>query len=122
MRVLIVDDNEELGGFLAACLREAGIESVVTRDAEGALRLVENEKFDVLAVDSVLHESAGTELVQQIRATKKGRAIPVLLMSGIGTALARRMATLAGCNEFLVKPFGPSQLVEQLQSLRKSAR
>jgi hypothetical protein len=39
-------------------------------------------------------------------------------MSAISTALARRMATSAGCNEFLVKPFGQMQFIEQVKSLR----
>ena len=118
MRVLLVDDNVELCGFLAACLRDAEIESTLAHDADRALAKIEAERFDVLIIDSALHETDGIAFVEQIRATKSGRSIPILLMSGIGTALARRMASHAGCNEFLVKPFSATQLVERLQSLR----
>lgn len=118
MRVLLVEDNEELRGFLALSLTEATFDVVAAESPEDALQKVEAEKFDALIIDSVMETSDGIELTQQIRATRNGRSVPILLMSSISTALARRMAKAAGCNEFLVKPFGQQQLVEQVRSLR----
>ncbi len=119
MQVLIVDDNEELRGFLALCLTEAAVDAVVAQDPDDALRRVETEKFDVLVIDSVMENSDGIELVQKIRSTKNGRTVPILMMSTISTALARRMATSAGCSEFLVKPFGQMQFIEQVKNLSR---
>jgi two-component system chemotaxis response regulator CheY len=118
MRVLIVDDNEELLGFLALSLKEADVDVVCIKNPDDALHKVEGEKFDALVVDSLMGNTDGIELVQRIRGTKNGRSVPILLMSTISTALARRMATTAGCNEFLVKPFGPLQFVELVKRLR----
>ncbi|MBV9469316.1 MAG: response regulator, partial [Abitibacteriaceae bacterium] len=56
MRVLIVDDNEELRGFLALCLTEAALEVVEARDAADALHKVEAEKFDALVIDSIMDD------------------------------------------------------------------
>lgn len=118
MRVLLVDDNEELRGFLALSLTEAALDVVSVETAAEALRKVEEEKFDAFVIDSVLGDGDGIELTQQIRNTKNGRGVPVLLMSTISTALARRMANSAGCNEFMVKPFGQLQFVEQVRNLK----
>src|SRR5436190_221649 len=112
MRVLIVDDNEELRGFLVLSLTEAGVEAVAARDADDALRQVEAEKFDVLIIDSVMGAQDGITLAQQVRATKNGRTVPIILMSSVSTALARRIAKDVGCNEFLVKPFGQMQFID----------
>jgi DNA-binding response OmpR family regulator len=117
MRVLIVDDNEELRAFLALSLKEADIDAVTTGDAADALHKIQAEKFDTLIIDSVMHNGDGIGLVQQIRNTKNGRSVPILLMSTIGTALARRMATNAGCNQFLVKPFGAMEFIDQVKRL-----
>ena len=117
MRVLIVEDNEELRNFLCLCLGEANIETVGVAGTSGAdelARHVEDENFDVIAIDSVLGKDDGIALAQRIRVGDKGRAIPIILMSEIGTGLARRMASSAGCNEFLVKPFSLSRFVETL--------
>lgn len=118
MRVLLVDDNEEVRGFLEMSLIEAALEVRVVSTAEEALKQVEAEKFDALVVDSVLPGGDGISLTQQVRATRNGRTVPILLMSDVSTALARRMAKSAGCTEFLVKPFGPMQFVEQVKNLR----
>ncbi|PQV63729.1 two-component system, chemotaxis family, response regulator CheY [Abditibacterium utsteinense] len=119
MRVLLVDDNEELREFLALCLSEASIEVVESADAVGALQRAEGEKFDAYVIDSVLENGDGLSLVSELRNLKNGRAVPILLMSSISTSLARRMAQTAGCTEFLVKPFGQMQFLEQVKALEK---
>lgn len=118
MRVLLVDDNDELRGFLAVSLQEAGIEVVEARNATEALHRLELEKFDGLIVDSVMTDGDGLDLTQKVRASKTGRNLPILLMSSISTALARRMAQNMGCTEFLVKPFGQMQFLEQVRNLK----
>ena len=119
MRVLLVEDNAELRGFLEQTLAEAAIEAVPTSAAGEALRRLETEKFDALILDSDLGDADGITLTGQIRATKSGRQMPILLMSSVGTALARRMAQTAGCNQFLAKPFGPAQFVESVRGMDK---
>jgi len=117
MRVLIVDDNEELREFLALCLTEAAVDVAVAKSADDAVLKVEGEKFDAVIIDFVMDDADGIELVQKVRAHKNGRSVPILLMSSISTALARRMAKDAGCTEFLVKPFGQMQFIEQVKGL-----
>lgn len=122
MKVLLVDDNEELGEFLAQSLRESSIEVEVASSAEAGFARAEAGKFDAYVIDSLLDEIDGLSLVTQLRAAKNGAKMPILLMSNLGTALARRMAQSAGCDEFLVKPFGPGQFLEQVRALEKIRR
>lgn len=119
MRVLLIDDNEELREFLALCLTEASFEVVEAGDAASALQCAEAEKFDAFLVDSVLQQEDGLLLVSQLRELKNGRNVPVLLMSSLSTALARRMAQSVGVTEFLVKPFAPMQFLEEVKGLEK---
>lgn len=119
MRVLLIDDNDELRGFLALCLTEASVEVVDVGDMAAALRRAGAEKFDVYVVDSVLENGDGLSLVSELRELKNGRGVPVILMSSIATSLARRMAQSAGVTEFLVKPFSQMQLLEQVKALEK---
>ena len=122
MRVLLVDDNEELREFLALCLTEASVEVVEAPTAAAALQRADSEKFDAYVIDSVMDEGDGLTLVGELRGLKNGRSVPILLMSSISTSLARRMAQSAGCNEFLVKPFGQMQFLEQVKALEKLKR
>ena len=92
MKVLLVDDNEELREFLVQCLTESSIEVESVSDGTRAMAHAENEKFDAYIIDSLLGEADGLSLVAQLRATKTGQKMPILIMSNLGTSLARRMA------------------------------
>ncbi|BCM92491.1 transcriptional activator protein CzcR [Abditibacteriota bacterium] len=122
MNILLVDDNEELREFLALCLVETGVDVVTAESIGEGLRKSDAVRFDVIVIDSVLGTEDGLDLVEKIRASKNGKTTPILLMSSIPTALARRMATAAGCNEFLVKPFGQTQFIEQVRGLGRTKR
>lgn len=118
MRVLLVDDNEELREFLVVSLTEGTIDVVAVGTSTEALHLVETEKFDAFVIDSVMGGDDGLTLVAQLKALKNARNVPIMLMSSISTSLARRMAQSVGCQEFLVKPFGQAQFIEQVRGLK----
>ena len=122
MNILLVDDNDELREFLVLCLSEANIQATTASNSADALKKADLSRYDVFVLDSVLGQEDGIDLVEQLRASKNGKTTPILLMSSISTALARRMATAAGCNEFLVKPFGATQLAELVRSLGRGKR
>jgi DNA-binding response OmpR family regulator len=117
MRVLLVDDNEEFREFLAATLQENTLDATPVGTAAEALQMADAERFDGFVVDSLIGETDGLALIQELRNSKGGRGLPAILMSDISTALARRMAQGANC-QFLAKPFGPTQFVELVRALR----
>ncbi len=123
MKILLVDDNEELREFMALSLSEAGIETVTAGSAAEALVKATADRFDVLVVDSFLGQDDGLELATRLSTPVKGsKSTPVLLMSTISTALARRMATAAGCADFIVKPFGLTQFAELVRGLSRTRK
>lgn len=118
MKVLIVDDNEELLQFFLLSLFEVGVEAVGATSAQEALEQVEKERFDGIVVDATLGDSDGIGCAQRIHETKSGRNVPLLIMSSFSTPLARRMAKSVGCDDLLVKPFGAAQFVERVKTLK----
>ena len=117
MRVLLLDDNAELRDFLVAVLNENGVDAVGVATAQEALEQFNGEKFDGFVVDTTMGESDGVGLANQVRATKLGKGVPVLLMSEITTSLARRIAQNSNC-KFIAKPFGLAEFVDQVRDLR----
>jgi len=69
-----------------------------------------------------LGQDDGLDLATRLSSGKGNKTTPVLLMSTIATALARRMATAAGCSEFIVKPFGLTAFVELVRSLTRGRK
>jgi two-component system response regulator VicR len=118
MKVLVVDNNEELLQFLILSLEEATVEAVGAKGTNEALEYVKEEKFDGIIIDASLGGDDGITLAHQIREQKNGKNVPLIIMSSFSTPLARRMAKSVGCDEILVKPFGVGQFTERVRTLR----
>ena len=118
MKVLVVDNNEELLQFLLLSLEEAAVEAVGAKNSQETLDRVKEEKFDGIIIDASLDPDDGITLAHQIREHKNGKNVPLLIMSEFSTPLARRMAKSVGCEEMLIKPFGVGQFVERVRTLR----
>jgi DNA-binding response OmpR family regulator len=118
MKVLIIDDNEELAQFMVMSLSEVSVEATTAKNSAEALVKVADEKFDGIIVDATLEQEDGISVAQKLLEHKNGRNVPVLVMSAFSTPLARRMAKSVGCDDLLVKPFGIAQLVERVRNLR----
>lgn len=117
MRVLILDDNQELCHFLVVNLEENAIDAYGANASATALEHLKKEKFDVLVVDLQLKEEDGFGFIQKVRENRAGKNVPVILLSEHDTSLARRLAVDYGCNAFLSKPFTTTQLLDQLRRL-----
>lgn len=117
MKVLLLDDNRELREFLISVLTESGVEVVAVSSAEDALAQFRKEGFRGFVVDSTIEETDGLTLVDEVRALPLGKDVPVLLMSEIDTALARRIVENAHC-EFIAKPFGMTEFIDRVRALR----
>lgn len=118
MKVLVVDNNEELLECLLQTLNEVAIEAVGAKNSQETLDFVKEEKFDGIIIDASLEADDGITLAHQIREQKNGKSVPLLIMSGFSTPLARRMAKSVGCEEMLVKPFGAGQFIERVRTMR----
>ncbi len=90
---------------------------MASKSPEDALQHFNQERFDVFIVDSTMGDVDGVAVAERIRASGFGKGVPVLLMSAISTSLARRIAQNANC-EFIAKPFGMTEFVEQVRSMR----
>jgi DNA-binding response OmpR family regulator len=118
MKVLVVDNNEELLQFLISSLEEVAIQAAGAKNVHETLDRIKEEKFDCIIIDASLDGDDGISLAHQIREHKNGKTVPFLIMSAFSTPLARRMAKSVGCEEMLVKPFGVGQFVERVRTLR----
>ncbi|HOT28904.1 MAG TPA: ATP-binding protein [Candidatus Ozemobacteraceae bacterium] len=114
MTVLVADDLESNRSVLTTLLNLVGFgvgEAVDGRDAV--------EKFEKLLPDAVLMdlkmpEMSGIEALRQIRASERGRQVPVLIITAQGVDENRREALLAGATGFICKPFREDDLLREL--------
>jgi len=119
MRLLIVDDEEDLADVLARLLRDAGFSCDVAHDGESGLALAEEPGYDLLVLDLMLPRLSGERVLAALRA--RGSALPVLVLTARDAVIDRVQLLDAGADDYLTKPFEPSELVSRCRALLRRA-
>jgi OmpR family response regulator RpaB len=113
-RILLIDDDADLGGPLAAYFARFGLElEQATRPSAGLARL-EQGGFDAALLDVMLPEMDGFELCRAIR---KRSDIPILMLTARGEVMDRIVGLELGADDYLPKPFEPRELVVRVQTV-----
>ncbi|MBQ0958491.1 response regulator transcription factor [Ideonella sp. 4Y11] len=120
-RILLIDDDEQLGPPLAAYFRryELDLEQAV-RPSAGLARLRAGG-FDAAILDVMLPEMDGFELCRTIR---KDSDLPIIMLTARGDVMDRVVGLELGADDYLPKPFEPRELVARVQTVlrRRVAR
>jgi CheY-like chemotaxis protein len=114
-KVLVVDDDANLGDALAAVIDSAGHGVRVARNGADALHLVAVERPDIVVSDVSMPEMDGLELVRRLQGAAQYKPIPVILMSALHDSPPANAAA------FLRKPFPIQCLLDLLARLAPAA-
>jgi DNA-binding response OmpR family regulator len=115
MRILVVEDDKALQHSLEASLLAVGFELRSTDSGDQALHLEATERFDAAVLDIGLPDIDGFEVLKAFR--RRGSQTPVLMLTA-RDALGDRVAGLDfGADDYLVKPFAPSELIARLRAI-----
>jgi two-component system OmpR family response regulator len=120
MRALLVEDDNILAEFVAKGLGEAGFAVDRAGDAERGLTVALERPPDIVIVDLMLPGADGLTLIDNLR--RRGRTLPVLILSARHTVDDRVRGLQAGGDDYLVKPFAFGELLARVEALaRRSA-
>jgi DNA-binding response OmpR family regulator len=114
MRLLIVEDNEELAELLAKGLRTAGYETDVLSTVEDARAVLSTTFYAALILDLGLPDGDGLALLREIR--QRDNPIPVLVLTARGGLHDRVTGLRSGADDYLVKPFALEELIARLEA------
>ena len=121
-RVLLIDDDENLGPPLATYLRRFDLElESALRPSAGFARLAEGG-IDVVILDVMLPEMDGFEVCRRIRADPSMGEIPVLMLTARGELSDKVVGLEIGADDYLPKPFEPRELAARLATILRRAR
>jgi DNA-binding response OmpR family regulator len=119
LRILVVDDTEELAEILTFVLAREGAEVEVATDGPTAVARATGEAFDVVLMDVGLPGIDGLEACRRITAERDD--VTVVMLSARDASADRAAGAAAGAAGYLSKPFTPRALVAQLRELLASA-
>lgn len=117
MRILILEDDHDIGPALARFLREAGYAvDLSTTLAEADEKLFVNT-YDGLVLDRLVPDGDSIELVQKHR--NLGASTPALFLTALDAVTERVAGLSAGADDYLVKPFAMEELVARVHALTR---
>lgn len=115
-RVLVVEDDDDSRDLLGELIATFGHNAIGARNAVDALRHVSTMPLDVALIDIGLPDMDGFEVARRVRATLGSTPIRLIALTGYSDRDTRAIASEAGFDEFLIKPFSPEALQELLES------
>lgn len=118
--ILVADDDQKLLKMVQRTLMYEGFQVTTAINGREALAKLEVARPDLLVLDWMMPEMDGLELLQQVRAT--GKDIPVLMLTARDAVEERVLGLDKGADDYLVKPFAPSELLARLRALLRRAR
>lgn len=110
-RILVVEDELEVGSMVADQLRAVGHDVMWETSGQGALRVFQESTTppDLILLDLLLPDISGEEVYAGVDAHPDWPAVPVIVMSGLSTGAARASTLARGV--YIQKPFDPAHLL-----------
>ncbi len=119
MRVLVVEDDDELRGALERRLRRSGFAVDVAEDLPAAEFSLDVNDYDCLVLDRAVPSGDTIDLVRRLRAA--GVGVPALFLTAKDAVVQRVAGFEAGADDYLVKPFAMAELVARVRRLCRRA-
>jgi two-component system, OmpR family, response regulator QseB len=120
MRILLLEDDLQLGKALQAALAQSEYKSIWVRRVVDAQALLKSEAFAAVLLDIGLPDGSGLDVLTALRA--EGKSIPVIMLTARDAVSDRVRGLDAGADDYLAKPFAVPELLSRIRAVtRRSA-
>ncbi|MBS0560550.1 MAG: response regulator transcription factor [Proteobacteria bacterium] len=121
MRILVVEDDKDVAGFILRGLKEAGHVAEHAATGRDGLFMATSEAFDVIVLDRMLPGGIdGLNILEVLRGQKN--AVPVLILSALADVDERVRGLKAGGDDYLPKPFAFSEMLARIEALYRRGK
>jgi len=120
--ILIVEDEEAIVTMLRYNLEKEGYNVESTDDGEEALTMVKEHRPDVIVLDWMLPSMSGIEVCEALRRNNETKGIPIIMLSARGEEGDRIQGLDAGADDYMIKPFSPSELNARIRAVFRRFR
>jgi len=117
MRILLVEDEEEIRKIINMNLVMEGYEVVTTDNGMKALEISQSQHFDIIILDVMLPEVDGFQICEQVRL--RNSKVGIIIVSAKDTSEDRITGLKLGADDYLTKPFNLEELLLRVQNLLK---
>jgi two-component system, OmpR family, phosphate regulon response regulator PhoB len=121
-RVLIVEDEDAQAEVLRYNFDSEGFDVMVAADGDEAMLAVEEQQPDLVILDWMLPGTSGIAVCKRLRNHPETRALPIIMLTARGEESDRVRGFESGADDYVVKPFSPSELVARVRAVLRRAR
>ena len=115
MRILVVEDDRKVAGFIEMGLREEGYAVDLAKDGDEAIVLAHVNDYDAILLDLMLPKKNGLQVAAELR--REGRTTPILMLTARDATEDVVRGLDAGADDYLAKPFKFDELLARLRAL-----
>ena len=120
--ILVVEDEAALVTLLRYNLEREGFRVAAAADGEEALLLAREEKPDLVLLDWMLPLLSGIEVCRQLRRMTETRGVPIIMLTARGEEGDKLRGLDSGADDYITKPFSPSELVARIRAVMRRTR
>jgi len=116
-KILVVEDEPDIRKLVSYNLAQEHFKVVEAEDGEGALKIVQREKPDLVILDLMLPGLSGLEFCRGLRGRPETARLPILMLTARAAEADRVVGLEIGADDYLTKPFSPRELVARVKAL-----
>ena len=120
--VLVVEDEAALVTLLRYNLEREGFRVAEARDGEEAMLQIAVQMPDLVVLDWMLPLMSGIEVCRQLRRLPETRRLPIVMLTARGEEGDKLRGLDAGADDYVTKPFSPSELIARLRAVLRRSR
>lgn len=121
-KILIVEDEAPIVTLLRYNLEREGFEVLEAGDGEEAILLAMEKSPDLILLDWMLPLLSGVEVCRRLRRTPETKGVPVIMLTARGDEGDRIRGLNAGADDYITKPFSPSELIARIRAVLRRTR
>ena len=115
--ILVIEDDIVMCNMLQLILRKQGYIVSIAQNGQEAFSLLKQGHFDLIVTDLMLPFANGLEVISKLKTNGAQKNIPVIILSAVTDERTVREAFDLGADDYLKKPFAPSELVSRIHRL-----
>ena len=111
-RIMIVEDEKSIAGFIKALLHSNGYDAMVVQSGSEALTMISSHCPDLVILDLGLPDMDGMQIISRVRSWTQ---LPIIVVSARGNEQDKVSALELGADDYITKPFGAAELLARIR-------
>jgi two-component system phosphate regulon response regulator PhoB len=120
-RVIVVEDERDMAGLIAARLKREGYQVELAYDGQEAVKKIRADVPDAVLLDLMLPELSGTEVLRELRNDPRTAMVPVVILTAKSEEADVIVGLQLGADDYVTKPFSMSVLLARLEAVLRRA-